>query len=90
MANIQQSKQSHPPRPPVTLPMLTAIKNTLHQDDPFDACIWAICACCTCAFWGMMQFGEVTVPSQNAFHGSHHLKCSDSVFALDLDGHLYA
>ncbi|KZT17912.1 hypothetical protein NEOLEDRAFT_1027298, partial [Neolentinus lepideus HHB14362 ss-1] len=87
LANIQHSKRSRPPRPPVTLPMLTAIKTSLRLDDSFDACIWAICAC---AFWGMMRFGEATVQARHAFDGARHLKRSDSIFAHDLDGHPYA
>jgi hypothetical protein len=54
--------------------MLQALKATLDITKPFDACVWAICAC---AFWGMMRFGEVTVASRAAFNGTKHLKRKD-------------
>ncbi|KAG1798043.1 hypothetical protein EV424DRAFT_1333064 [Suillus variegatus] len=47
-------------RPPITLTMLTALKATLALSDPFDACIWAMASC---AFFGMMRFGEVSCKS---------------------------
>ncbi|KAI0732583.1 hypothetical protein C8Q72DRAFT_774125, partial [Fomitopsis betulina] len=44
LANLQMGKRTRPPHPPVTLHMLAALKQTLHLDDPFEACIWAIAA----------------------------------------------
>jgi hypothetical protein len=35
-------------RPPITIPMLHALKASLNLSDTFDACVWAM-ACC--AFW---------------------------------------
>lgn len=67
--------------------MLRALKATLEISSPFDACIWAMC---TCAFWGLMRFGEVSVKSGAAFNGSKHLKRRDAVLSLDLDGKPYA
>ncbi|KAF8579636.1 hypothetical protein K439DRAFT_1321412, partial [Ramaria rubella] len=54
---LQANKHSRPPRPPITLHMLSALKNNLDLTSPFDTCIWAIASC---AFWGMMCFGEVS------------------------------
>ncbi|KAF8235079.1 hypothetical protein L208DRAFT_1258861, partial [Tricholoma matsutake] len=59
---------------------------TLNLDDPFEACIWAMV---TCAFWGMMHFGEVSVSSRSAFDPTKHLKCKDAHFDYDLNRKLY-
>ena len=48
--------------------------------------VWAMAAC---AFWGMMHFGEVSVPLCNAFDGKKHLTHQDTHFGYDLDGRLY-
>ena len=53
-------KRSRPIRPPVTIPMLRALKLSPDLRNSFDACVWAMAAC---AFWGMMRFGEVSVRS---------------------------
>ncbi|KAG1879816.1 hypothetical protein F4604DRAFT_1512560, partial [Suillus subluteus] len=50
--------------PPVSLNMLHTPKVTLTLSDPFDACIWAMVSC---AFFGMMHFGEVAVNSRSDF-----------------------
>ncbi|KAI6003147.1 hypothetical protein EDD15DRAFT_2157789, partial [Pisolithus albus] len=77
----------HPPHPPITIAMLTALKNTLSLDDPFDACIWAMAAC---AFFGMMRFGEVSVLSRAKFNPSQHLTRGNAIFDQDLRGCPYA
>lgn len=87
LENKQQGKRKRPPRPPVTLPMLASLKSTLDLDKPFDACLWAMSSC---AFWGMMRFGEVSVPSRPKFNPSLHLTRKDAVFGYDLDGRPYA
>jgi len=65
--------------------MLQALQSTLKLNDPFEACVWAMAAC---AFWGMMHFGEVSVPSHNAFDGKKYLTHRDAHFGYDLDGRL--
>lgn len=85
--NIGGGKRKRPPRPPVTVSMLSALKTTLELDKPFDACIWAIAAC---GFWGMMRFGEVSVNARSDFTGTRHLKRSDVIFAADERGNPYA
>ncbi|KAH7917590.1 DNA breaking-rejoining enzyme, partial [Leucogyrophana mollusca] len=85
LENLQGSRRK-PPRPPITLAMLTALKSSLDLDDPFDACVWAQCAC---AFFGMMRFGEVAVPSRKAFSPSTHLTRKDAFFGRDLLGNRY-
>ncbi|EMD36177.1 hypothetical protein CERSUDRAFT_95528 [Gelatoporia subvermispora B] len=67
--------------------MLASLKAVLCLSDPFDACLWAACAC---AFWGMMRFGEVSVRTRASFSGILHLKRSNVLSANDLDGVPYA
>jgi hypothetical protein len=67
--------------------MLHAIKATLELSDPFDACIWAMASC---AFFGMMHFGEVSVESQAAFNPTKHLTHKDVYLGCDLSGKSYA
>lgn len=67
--------------------MLTALKATLVLSDPFDACVWAMASC---AFFGMMRFGEVSVASRAAFSPSKHLTRADAFFDCDLRGKPYA
>jgi len=76
-----------PLRPPITLNMLRALKATLILSDPFDACIWAMASC---AFFGMMHFGEVSVESRAAFNPGKHLTRRDIFLGLDLAGKAYA
>ena len=86
LKNIQGT-QSHALRPPVTLNMLCGLKTTLNLSEPFDACIWIMASC---AFFGMMHFGKVSVASQNTFSGARHLKHSDIFLSSDLNGKCYA
>ena len=67
--------------------MLRALKATLNLSEPFDACVWAMASC---AFFGMMHFGKVSVTARNAFSGSKHLKRRDVFLGSDLDGKRYA
>ncbi|KAI0722655.1 hypothetical protein C8Q76DRAFT_835687 [Earliella scabrosa] len=83
LANIQAGKRTRPPRPPVTVHMLLFLRNVLRRDTPFDACLSAVA---TCAFWGMMRFGEVSVHRRVDFSPTRHLTRADVVFASDLDG----
>ncbi|KIJ48843.1 hypothetical protein M422DRAFT_99636, partial [Sphaerobolus stellatus SS14] len=87
LENIQAGKRSRPPRPPIVPRMLSALKLSLHLNQPYGACVWAMS---TCAFWGMMRSSECCVKSQNKFDGSRHLKRSDVHFGTDLDGKPYA
>ncbi|KIJ38601.1 hypothetical protein M422DRAFT_258712 [Sphaerobolus stellatus SS14] len=87
LENIQVGRRLMPPRPPITLQMLKALRLTLEIGRPFDACIWAMALS---AFWGMMRFGEVSVKSIRAFDSKLHLKRSDIHFDTDLDSSPYA
>lgn len=87
LENKQGHKRTRPPRPPITIRMLAALKSALDLTDPFDACIWAIAAC---AFWGMMRLGEATVRSRAKFSPLLHLTRGHSFFGVDLKGKHYA
>jgi len=67
--------------------MLWALWATFNLGDPFEACILAMA---TCAFWGMMRFGEVLVTSCDTFNKSKHLKQQDVYLGVDLDSKSYA
>jgi hypothetical protein len=66
--------------------MLQALRATLILNDPFEACIWAMV---TCAFWGMMCFGEVSVSSRSSIIPAKHLKHEDAHFNYDLNRKLH-
>jgi hypothetical protein len=83
LRNIQGEKRKCPPRPPVTPRMLMALRNTLDLTDSFDACIWAAA---TCAFFGLMRFGELSVRSQAAFSPQLHLAREHALFDHDKAG----
>jgi hypothetical protein len=71
----------------MTITILQALKATLNCLEAFGACIWAMVSC---AFWGMMHFGEVSVSSRSTFDGTKHLKHCDPIMAQDMDGKPYA
>jgi hypothetical protein len=87
MENLKALKQKKPPQPPATLTMLAALQIGLDLQDPFVAAIWAICAC---AFWGLMQFGEVTVKHRAEFSPAVHAAQGHVCFSCDQLGHPYA
>lgn len=87
LENIQGRRRSRPPRPPVSLHMLAALRDSLNLGDSFEACIWALAAC---AFWGLMRFGEVTVRSRAAFSPTLHLTRAHAFFGRDINGKDYA
>jgi hypothetical protein len=86
LENLHGSRRK-PLRPPITIVMLTALKATLVWSDPFDACIWAMASC---AFFGMMHFGEVSVTSRSTFAPSRHLTRAHAFFGHDLQDSPYA
>ncbi|KAJ7697728.1 hypothetical protein B0H17DRAFT_928198 [Mycena rosella] len=87
LRNLQGNRRKHPVRPPITLAMMRVLRLVLDLDDPFDACIWAMA---TCAFWGMMRFGEVSVTSRLAFDPAKNLTRKGVFFGYDLDNNPYA
>ncbi|KAF8230957.1 hypothetical protein L208DRAFT_1279344, partial [Tricholoma matsutake] len=86
LENIQ-GNHKHPIWPPITINMLQSLRTLLNLNDPFEACIWAMS---TCAFWGMMHFGEVSVKSHNDFDNMKYIKRQDMLFGFDQDGKHYA
>ena len=87
MAKMQGASWCRPLRPPITIVMMRALKASLDMADSFEACIWAMA---TCAFFGLMRFGEVSVPSRAAFSKEKHLTRGSCLLATDLDGRPYA
>ncbi|KIP03135.1 hypothetical protein PHLGIDRAFT_78049 [Phlebiopsis gigantea 11061_1 CR5-6] len=81
-----QGSRRKPPRPPVTIHMLATLRSELDLTDPFDACVWAMASC---AFWGLMRFGEVSVKSLRDFDPSRHLTRANAHFGHDTDGKPY-
>ncbi|KAG1867295.1 hypothetical protein DFJ58DRAFT_769310 [Suillus subalutaceus] len=86
LENLQADRRK-PPRPPMSIAMLTVLKATLILSDPFDACVWAMASC---AFFGMMRFSEVSVTSRSAFDPSKHLTRAHAFFGHDLQNNPYA
>lgn len=86
IANTGGSRK-RPVRPPITIPMLRALKSQLSVSKPFDACIWAMALC---AFWGLMRFGEVSVVSRGVFDPAKHLTRGDVFSSRDANGQPYA
>jgi len=87
LARLEGSTRSRPPRPPVTLHMLQALQALLDPSDSFDRSVWAIA---TCAFWGLMRFGECTVPSRTAYHPAKHPTTSNLFLLTDSHNRPYA
>ena len=86
LENLQGNRKC-PIRPPITISMLRALWATLNLSELFEACIWAMA---TCAFWGMMRFGEVSVTSRNAFDKYRNLTRKNVHLGFNLDGKPYA
>jgi len=87
LAKLSAGKRSRPVRPPVTLAMLAALKESLRLDSSFNASVWAMA---TCAFWGMMQLGEATVGSRKEFSPLSHPTRGCVVQGHDNKGSPYA
>jgi hypothetical protein len=77
-----QQTRSRPPRPPITINMLLALRLSLNHHDSFDCCVWAVA---TCAFFGLMRLGEVTVHSRQSWNIIKHLARCD--MTVDRDPH---
>ncbi|KAF8884477.1 hypothetical protein BD779DRAFT_1536632 [Infundibulicybe gibba] len=85
LTNLQGGRKQ-PVRPPVTTLMLQALRRSLDISQPFDACVWAMA---TCAFWGMMRFGEVSVEARSKFSPDKNITREGATFGQDLDGKQY-
>lgn len=83
MAKMQGSRRRRPPRPPVTLPMLRSLKLHLNLSNSFDACIWAMV---TSSFFGLMRFGEVSVPSRSSYTKERYLSRASCLMTVDVEG----
>ncbi|KIJ41422.1 hypothetical protein M422DRAFT_172414 [Sphaerobolus stellatus SS14] len=87
LENIQASRQLMPPRPPITLQMLTALRLKLKIGKPFNAYIWAMALS---AFWGMKDLVRFLSSPLEPLMVKLHLKKTDIYFNTDLDGSPYA
>lgn len=87
IAKLQGNKRRRPPCPPITLPMLRALRAHLNMKDSFDACVWAMA---TSAFFGLMRFGEVSVSSRSAYSKDRCLSRGSCLLTVDTDGRPYA
>ncbi|KAF8919046.1 hypothetical protein CPB85DRAFT_1430197 [Mucidula mucida] len=63
-------KFKRPPRGPVTLVHLRALRKAVKLDDPEGAAIWATAMA---VFWGCRRLGEVTVPSEKRIDRLRHV-----------------
>ncbi|KAF5366868.1 hypothetical protein D9757_011918 [Collybiopsis confluens] len=86
LARIQGARRLKPPRPPITIPMMRALRLSLNLEDGFDACLWAAC---TCAFWGLMRWGEVSVRSRSSFSPNSSITRADAHLLVDSLGKEY-
>ncbi|KAF5382385.1 hypothetical protein D9757_009774 [Collybiopsis confluens] len=86
LARIQGTRRLKPPCPPITIPMMRALLLSLNLEDGFDACLWAAC---TCAFWGLMRWGEVSVRSRPSFSPNSSITRADAHLLVDSLGKEY-
>ncbi|CEL60035.1 hypothetical protein RSOLAG1IB_12295 [Rhizoctonia solani AG-1 IB] len=75
VANLAPQSSRRPARPPVTIPMLNALRLGLNLQSPFDS---AVFAAALSAFWGQCRLGEIlgssrlrhdpsSIPSRSSF-----------------------
>ena len=76
-----------PPRPPVKLSHLHALRQAFDISDQFDAACYAAALS---AFFGLARLGELTVPSVTSFDSKIHATVNDLVFGSDQAGRNYA
>jgi hypothetical protein len=87
LSHLEALQRKHPPCPPATLAMLAALRISLNLADPFEAAVWAICSC---AFWGLMRFGEATVKTRKDYSPTKHASRASARFGRDQLGLPYA
>jgi hypothetical protein len=62
--NLTPDASRRPPRPPISLHMLSILHEYLDMEDPLDACCWAAAVT---AFWGQTRLGEILSKWQTRF-----------------------
>jgi hypothetical protein len=68
------------PRPPLTLDMISKIRDHLNLTKPIDA---AVFACLTTSFWGAARLGETTVTKRDAYNPATHASRGGVVLETD-------
>ena len=69
-AELHVPDHSQPPRPPVTLEHLQALREGLSFLNTKDSAVYAVA---TAAFWGVGRLSELTVPSLSTFNPHYHV-----------------
>lgn len=69
-AQLHAPDRSRPPRPPVTLQHLEALRSGLSFSNTRDSAVYAVA---TIAFWGVCRLGELTVPSLSTFSSRYNV-----------------
>ena len=70
-------------RPPFTMEIIAAVKQSLSLSDPLDA---AVFACLTVCFWCVARIGEFTVPNLKAFSPTKHVTRATMSSVSDRNG----
>ncbi len=73
-----------PPRGPVTVEHLRALRKTLSLQEPRDAAIWAVA---TSAFWGCRRLGEMLPGSAKKFDLKYHVSRGTAISRSTVAGH---
>ncbi|THH17762.1 hypothetical protein EUX98_g9066 [Antrodiella citrinella] len=74
---------SRPPRKPVSITALLAIRESLDLSDGRDAAIWA---CAVCLFYGIARCGELTTPTLTSFSPQKHVRIQNVSLQTDRNG----
>ncbi|KAL7410158.1 hypothetical protein BDY24DRAFT_355220 [Mrakia frigida] len=82
LARIMPTRK-RPPRPPMTINNLRAIKLQLDLTSQFDSAVWAILLC---GFFGMMRLGELTTKKKDSFVEEEGLRRRDYEIGRDREG----
>jgi hypothetical protein len=83
-AELHAPDRSQPPRAPVTLDHLQALREGLSLSNTRDSAIYAVA---TAAFWGVGRLGELTVPSLSTFNPRYHVTRGTFILRRTLPNH---
>ncbi|KAH8917164.1 hypothetical protein BT69DRAFT_1249148 [Atractiella rhizophila] len=83
LARLQGNSHKKPPRPAITLQMISLLIDNLSHDDCFDA---AVLACALVTFFSLFRLGETTVRSVRNYDPLDAITRKDVVYHLSPDG----